>query len=136
MLNHCQSPEDLWGSVRALQVEIPLREGEPAGDQFLQTRTIGLSEVRRELHCWKDPALEEVTNLEVTNEAVVRVGANQVDQWVEQGIAVIQLPGKCVLTRKAGTGRRRCRAVCCGNYLPRKSWACLRRIYTPRELKG
>ena len=48
----------------------------------------------------------------------MRTDVHQVDQWVEQGIAVIQLPGKCVLTRKSGTGRRRCRAVCCGNYLP------------------
>ena len=104
--------------LKALQSEIPLGEDDKAEDQFLQTRTIGLSEARRELSCWRDPAMEEVTSLEVTNEAVVRVEVQQVDQWVEQGIVVIQLPGKCVLTRKSGTGRRRCRAVCCGNYLP------------------
>ena len=62
----------------------------------MQTRTIGLSEARKELSCWRDPALEEVTSLEVTNEAVVRTDVRQVDQWVEQGISVIQLPGKCV----------------------------------------
>ena len=28
------------------------------------------------------------------------------------------MPGKAVLTRKSGVGRRRLRAVCCGNYLP------------------
>ena len=104
--------------LKALEVEVPLSAAGNAEDQFLQTRTIGLAEARREIGCWKEPALEEVTSLEVTNEAVVRISVSQVDQWVEQGIAVIQLPGKCVLTRKSGTGRRRCRAVCCGNYLP------------------
>ena len=118
VLRQCQAEEETYGSVKALQVDVPLGEGESGGDQFLQTRTIGLSEARKELSCWKEPALEEVTSLEVSNEAVTRVDAKQVDQWVEQGIAVIQLPGKCVLTRKSGTGRRRCRAVCCGNYLP------------------
>ena len=104
--------------LKALEVEVPLSAAGNAEDQFLQTRTIGLAEARREIGCWKEPALEEVTSLEVTNEVVVRISVSQVDRWVEQGIAVIQLPGKCVLTRKSGTGRRRCRAVCCGNYLP------------------
>ncbi|CAE7594279.1 RE2 [Symbiodinium sp. CCMP2592] len=118
VLRGCQAESEVCGSIKALQVEVPIGEGDSKGDQFLQTRTIGLAEARRELTCWKEPAQEEVTSLEVTNEADVRVDVRQVDQWVEQGIAVIQLPGKCVLTRKSGTGRRRCRAVCCGNYLP------------------
>ena len=99
-------------------MEVPLSGEQPRVDQFLQTRTIGLAEARRELTCWKEPALEEVTSLEDVNEAVVRVSTGQVDKWIDQGVNVIQLPGKCVLTRKSGTGRRRCRAVCCGNYLP------------------
>ncbi|CAE7239615.1 RE2 [Symbiodinium sp. CCMP2592] len=48
-----------------------------------------LENARRELGCWKESAQEEV------------------DQWVRDGIAVIQLPGKCVLTRKSGTGLAR-----------------------------
>ena len=118
VLDRCRPSSDLWGAVMALKVEIPLNGIDNPGDQFLQTRTIGLAEARKELACWRDPALEEVTNLEDVNEAVVRVDAAQVDSWVDQGINVIQLPGKCVLTRKSGTGRRRCRAVCRGNYLP------------------
>ena len=118
VLSQCRLGSDLWGAVRALQVEVPLSGEQPRVDQFLQTRTIGLAEARRELTCWKEPALEEVTSLEDVNEAVVRVSTGQVDKWIDQGVNVIQLPGKCVLTRKSGTGRRRCRAVCCGNYLP------------------
>ncbi|CAE7247520.1 RE1 [Symbiodinium sp. CCMP2592] len=104
-------------SLRALQVEVPLA-GESVPDKFLQTRTVGLVEARSELGLWKEPALEEVTSLETTNQAVDRVKAALVDQWIEQGYTVIQLPGKAVLTRKSGTGKRRFRAVCCGNYLP------------------
>ena len=40
----------------------------------------------RELSCWKEPALEEVASLEVTNEAAARTDVRQVDQWVEQGL--------------------------------------------------
>ncbi|CAE7427987.1 GIP [Symbiodinium sp. CCMP2592] len=102
--------------VGALQAEVPLSEVGP--DQFLQTRSVGLSEARRELDKWKEPAADEVSSLETTNRAVDRVKAAEVDRWASEGINVVQLPGKVVLTRKSGTGKRRCRAVCCGNYLP------------------
>ncbi|CAE7537698.1 RE1 [Symbiodinium sp. CCMP2592] len=113
---------DVWdrlGSVRALSVDVPLTEHPVTGaDQFLQTRTVSLVEARGELGKWREAATEEVVSLETTNRAVDRVTASDVDQWVKEGISVVQLPGKAVLTRKAGTGKRRCRAVCCGNYLP------------------
>ena len=104
--------------VKALQKEIPLSTGEAHEDQFLQTRTVGLPEARKELDKWKDPALEEVSSLEEVNKAVDRVSVTEVDRWADEGINIVQLPGKVVLTRKSGTGKRRCRAVCCGNYLP------------------
>ena len=105
-------------AVRSLQREIPLSSPEAHADQFLQTRTVGLSEARKELDKWRDPALEEVGSLEGVNRAVERVTTAEVDKWAAEGINVVQLPGKVVLTRKSGTGKRRCRAVCCGNYLP------------------
>ena len=110
--------EPLEGSLRALQVDVPLNPGADKPDTFLQTRTVGLAEARRELSCWKEPAQEEVTSLETTNQAVDRVTSRTVEDWIAQGISVVQLPGKAVLTRKSGTGRRRFRAVCCGNHLP------------------
>ena len=110
-------PEDCCGAVRVLKVDIPLDDCGPSADLFLQTRTKSLGEARGELGLWKEPALDEVTSLETTNQAVDRVKASVVDQWIEQGFTVIQLPSKAVLTRKSGTGKRRLRAVCCGNYL-------------------
>ena len=59
-----------YGSLRALSAEFPLNpECEGSGDQFLQTRTVGLSEARRELNLWKPPAAEEVNSLEVASQA-------------------------------------------------------------------
>ena len=113
--------EESWATeakVRVLQTEVSLNPEEDGRDQFLQTRSIGLAEARRELDKWKAPAQEEITSLEVTNRSVDRVKAEEVDEWARKGITIVQLPGKAVLTRKSGTGRRRCRAVCCGNYLP------------------
>ena len=105
-------------TVRALQSEVPLNSEEPLQDQFLQTRTVGLAEARKELTLWKESAQDEVYSLETTNRAVDRISVKEVDRWAAEGINVVQLPGKVVLTRKSGTGKRRCRAVCCGNYLP------------------
>ena len=105
-------------AVRALQRDIPLSSSEAPEDQFLQTRTVGLPEARKELAKWRESALEEVGSLEEVNRAVDRVSAADVDRWAAEGINIVQLPGKVVLTRKSGTGKRRCRAVCCGNYLP------------------
>ena len=83
VLSQCRLGSNLWGAVRALQVEVPLSGEQPPVDQFLQPRTIGLAEARRELTCWKEPALEEVTSLEDVNEAVVRVSTGQVDKWID-----------------------------------------------------
>ena len=37
---------------------------------------------------------------------------------MQEGKKVLQVPGKAVLTRKAGVGKRRFRCVACGNYIP------------------
>ena len=115
-----QPEQELYGSLKSLKVEVALASPESDGhsDQFLQTRTISLSEARRELNLWKAAACEEVSSLEDSSQAVVRVKAQEVDEWISQGTSVLQLPGKCVLTRKSGTGKRKVRAVGCGNYLP------------------
>ena len=105
--------------VRSVESEIPLREPDPnPADQFLQTRTVSLDEARQELELWKPAALEEVTALEETTRAVERVSSETVEGWVKQGWRIVQVPGKAVLTRKAGVGKRRLRAVCCGNHIP------------------
>ena len=105
--------------LKSLAKEVPLREPDPnPAEIFLQTRTVSLEEARLELELWKTPAEEEVQALEDTTKAVERVNADVVESWVKEGRKVIQVPGKAVLTRKAGVGKRRFRAVCCGNHIP------------------
>ena len=90
--------------LRVLKPDIPLTSGDPPPEEiFLQTHTISLDAARQELDKWR---------------AVARVTTDQVEEWIRAGEHVIQPPGKCVLTRKAGIGRRRLRAVVCGNHLP------------------
>ncbi|CAE7826010.1 RE1, partial [Symbiodinium sp. CCMP2456] len=113
----CGGVGEVGGIVKALDVEVPLGP-EASPDTFLQTRTVGLAEARKELNLWVEPAQDEVLSLETVNRAVDRVQDCVVEEWVSQGMTVVQLPGKVVLTRKSGTGKRRCRAVCCGNHLP------------------
>ena len=114
-----QPADEVPISIRSLASEVPLRSDEPpVVDQFLQTRTVSLEEARRELDCWRQPAEDELRALEVTTGAVERVTAKEVEEWVKGGRKVIQVPGKAVLTRKSGIGKRRFRAVCCGNFVP------------------
>ena len=118
LLGRVQPAMEMVASVRALTREVPLNPSNEAPDEiFLQTRTIGLDEARLELPLWVPAGQEEIQSLEVTTGAVVRIKADLVDRWIAEGKSVKQLPGKAVLTRKSGTGRRRLRAVCCGNYL-------------------
>ena len=119
LLTRCQPEEESSVLLRSLSVEVPLSEAlTTAPEQFLQTRTISLEEARRELSMWYEPGREEVEALEVTTEAVERVTSREVDSWIEEGKQVVQVPGKAVLTRKSGVGKRRLRAVCSGNHMP------------------
>ena len=114
--------EEMHTSLKGLTTDIPLGEQElEAAEVFLQTRTVGLDEARKELEKWKGPGQDKVTALEETTGAVERVTVEQVEEWIRAGYKVMQVPGKAVLTRKAGVGRRQLRAVCCGNYLPAES---------------
>ena len=114
-----QPVEESSAVVRSLQMDVPLNESGPsAPEQFLQTRTVSLEEARGELGEWLEPAREEVVALELTTQAVERISAREVEDMVRCGRKVLQVPGKAVLTRKSGVGRRRFRAVCCGNFLP------------------
>ena len=92
--------------------------GDVPTDTFLHTRTVGLQEVRSELSLWKQPAQEELEALFDRTQACRKTTEQQVQQWIQDGVTVHVLPGKAVCTRKAGVGKRRFRAVVCGNYLP------------------
>ena len=92
--------------------------GEVPADTFLHTRTVAAAEVRKELPLWVGPAREELESLFERTEACQRIDEQKVQQWVDDGQAIHILPGKAVCTRKAGIGKRRFRAVVCGNYMP------------------
>ena len=91
---------------------------EVSQDTFLHTRTVSLPEVKRELPLWKDAAEEELRALFERTRACEKVTEAQVQGWIREGQTVHVLPGKAVCTRKAGVGKRRFRAVVCGNHLP------------------
>ena len=106
--------------VKSLSRDVALCPDEPAcaAEVFLQTRTVSIAEARKELALWVPSALEEVTSLEQTNQAVLRIVTGDIEELIKEGKRVVQVPGKAVLTRKAGIGKRRFRCVACGNYVP------------------
>ena len=121
----------LWGRylesphviVKALNRDIPVCEEEPmpAAEMFLQTSTVSIAEARKELSLWIPAASEEVASLEKVNEAVERINVSDLEELARGGRRVLQVPGKAVLTRKAGVGKRRFRCVACGNYVPQNA---------------
>ena len=117
---YLESPHAL---VKALNRDIPICEEEPlpASEVFLQTRTVSIAEARRELQLWIPAAAEEIASLEQVNEAVERINVSDLEGLVQEGRRVLQVPGKAVLTRKAGVGKRRFRCVACGNYVPQNA---------------
>ncbi|CAE7781653.1 RE1 [Symbiodinium sp. CCMP2592] len=106
--------------LKALNRDVPLNPGDQASpaEVFLQTRTVSLAEAKGELTLWIPSANEEVVSLEQTNEAVERIVVADIERLIQEGRKVTQVPGKAVLTRKAGVGKRRFRCVACGNYIP------------------
>ena len=108
--------------------EVQLVEaGQAAGDpqEFLQTRMVGLTEVRKNLEEWKPSMIEEYIALIDESEAVEAIEQREVDRLKEearaQGRDFDLVPAKAIFSRKAGTGRHKCRGVACGNFMNAKS---------------
>ena len=82
--------------------------------EVLQTTTIPLNEVRNELGEWKDAMMKEYNSLVHETKAIEPVDLSMLNQE-----AVEFVPGKLVTVRKAGPngGKKKCRAVVCGNLL-------------------
>ena len=93
--------------------------------EFLQTRMVGLTEVRRNLEEWKPSMIEEYTALTNESEAVEAISQEESDRLKEearvQGRDFDLVPAKAIFSRKAGTGRHKCRGVACGNFMNAKS---------------
>lgn len=89
---------------------------DPQGQQIqeqevLQTRTIPMDEVRRELQTWVEPFRKEVENL--TSGPVTRLTAQEFQALKDQQVDMQVIPMKMVATRKPS--KLKGRIVACGN---------------------
>ena len=105
---------------RAVEIEKEIEE-HPA---FLQTRMVGLAEVRKNMAEWR-PMEEEYGALVTESEAVEPIDRVRMEelrkQAAESGKDFDLVPAKAIFSRKAGTGRHKCRGVACGNFMQAKS---------------
>ena len=83
--------------------------------KVLQTYMVPLQEVRKDLEAWREAMMDEYRSL-VKTEVVKPI--DECDLAAVPGIEDAEYaPGKLVTTIKAPTGRKRARAVICGNLL-------------------
>lgn len=96
---------------------------EAVGDPqaFLQTRMVGLVEVRKNLEEWTPSMTEGYESLVDESEAVEPISrlrmADLKKEAIEAGRDFDLAPAKAIFSRKAGSGRHKCRGVACGNYV-------------------
>ena len=79
----------------------------------LQTKTVSLGQVRKELIVWKPSMKTEYVSLRTKD-----VARPITEKDIAAGKKVLRLPAKGVFTRKAISGLRRARCVACGNFAP------------------
>ena len=83
-------------------------------DEVLQTTVVSLDEVRKNVEVWKSAMMNEYRSLTEETHAIEPIDEKDLD---DQQVELV--PGKLVCTLKAGPngGKRKCRAVICGNLL-------------------
>ena len=97
--------------------ELQVQEDKELQEEFLVTRPLGNQEVQSELEMWRPAIQKEGNSLVLESQAVKQITKEELRRLAEErNQAVELLPAKMVYTRKAGTGLRRARAVCCGNF--------------------
>ena len=111
-LQNCKVATDRK-TVKICGLQVDPKECEGLGE-VLQTTTVPLSEVRRELGEWKEAMEREYNSLVHETKAIEPIDISQLNQ---EEIELV--PGKLVTVRKAGPngGKKKCRAVVCGNLL-------------------
>lgn len=110
-----QAKEDLIAEIETKAEEAP---------EFLQTRMVGLSEVRKNIEEWKPSMIKEYGAL-VESEAVEPINREKMmemkQEAVNTGRTFDMPPAKAIFSRKAGSGRHKCRGVACGNHMKLRS---------------
>ena len=113
-------------AVRANQQEhedqiAEVEKGAEMAPEFLQTRMVGLAEVRKNLEEWRPSMCEEYGALVAESEAVEPISrarmAELKEETINSGRRFDLAPAKAIFSRKAGSGRHKCRGVACGNYM-------------------
>ena len=100
---------------QGLQIRALSADNQGSGeDEVLQTMVVSLDEVRNNLDAWKQAMVNEYRSLTEETHAIEPVDVQDLD---DQQVELV--PGKLVCTLKAGPngGKRKCRAVICGNLL-------------------
>ena len=104
-----------------------LQQAAEAQDVVLQTRTYALNEVKAELDLWVDSMKSEFKSLTEETGAIKVITEREAEalrkEADQKGILFEKIPAKAVFTRKAGSGKRKCRACACGNYMSQRSAA-------------
>ena len=91
-------------------------EDQPQPAAVLQTYTVPLSAVRKELSEWKDAMAAELKSLLETTKAIRKVDESELVKFPNYK-DMEMAPAKVVATVKAPSGRRKVRVVICGNLL-------------------
>ena len=110
-----QAKNGLEMKLRRLAAE----EEKVVQEQFLMTKVVGTEEVMSEIREWI-PALKDELDSLTGSGSIKRVRRSQLEE-LAQGRPIEVLPSKMAFTRKAPLGKRRSRAVCCGNYEDRSA---------------
>ena len=92
---------------------------------FLQTRMYSLAEVRENLEEWIPCMESEFKSLTEETGAIRVITPDEAESLrkdaQERNILFEKIPGKAIFSRKAGSGRHKCRACACGNYMSQRA---------------
>ena len=88
-------------------------------EQCLQTRTVSLQEVKKDIEQWMTPMLNEYNSL-IDSKAIRPISDTELEELVEskggwENVKVEKVPCKLVTVYKGGTGARKARICACGN---------------------
>ena len=89
-------------------------------EDFFQTKTYSLAEVKKDPEAWRPAILSEYETLKesmVLKEIIKETTSALWKEAVDKGIRVERIPSMGVYTRKAGAGKRKARIIGCGNYM-------------------
>eukprot|EP00435_Cladocopium_sp_Y103_P005472 s1608_g1.t2 len=109
---------------RQLHEETELEEAAENQEVFLQTRMFSLPEVRAHLQDWIPSMKSELDSLMNETSAIREITKDEAERLRREaeskGILFERIPAKAIFSRKAGTGKRKCRACACGNYMTQR----------------